>query len=77
MLQKYSKDGEFTDPIVRCCECSNIIVRKNIGKFGGCPKCGNRRVRNVLNMTDEEMDSLRNKGIDEEFLSLFEGVSDV
>lgn len=76
MLQRYSNDGEFTDPIVRCCECSNLITREKIGKFGGCPKCGNKRVRNVLNMTDVEINDLRQRGVDEEFLALFEGVVD-
>lgn len=76
MQEKYSKDGAFNDPVVRCCECSKIITRDEIRKSGGCPACGNKRVRNVLNMTDVEMNNLKIRGIDEDFLALFEGVAD-
>lgn len=76
MQQKYSNDGAFDDPVVRCCECSSIILREQIQRSGGCPYCGNRRVRNVLNMTGVEMAGLKEKGIDEAFIALFEGVSD-
>lgn len=76
MLQRYSNDGEFTDPVVRCCECSHILLREQIQKSGGCSYCGTRRVRNVLNMTGAEMDELKAKGIDEAFIALFEGVLD-
>jgi len=75
MSQRYTKDGEFTDPVVRCCECSKIITRQAITAQGGCPYCGNRRVRNVLNLTGEEMTELKGKGIDDEFLGLFEAVA--
>jgi predicted nucleic acid-binding Zn-ribbon protein len=73
---KYSKDGAFEDPVIRCTECQNLIFRRQIEKFGGCPKCGNRRMRNVLNLTKEEMEMLRTKQVDENFLKLFEEVSD-
>jgi DNA polymerase II large subunit len=76
MQQKYSNDGAFTDPVVRCCDCSRILLREQIQKSGGCSYCGNRRVRNVLNMTGDEMAELKTKGIDEGFISLFEGVTD-
>ena len=72
--KKYDLDGPFDDPIVRCCDCQMIILREQIQKHYGCPKCGNKRVRNVLNMTEDEMADLKKKGIDPVFLALFEGV---
>jgi len=73
----YDKDGPFGDPIVRCCDCSKIVYRTQVQKFGQCPKCGNRRVRNVSTLSEEEMAELKKKDVDPEFLALFEGVSDV
>lgn len=63
----------FTDPVVRCTECQTMIFRDQIYEFGCCPKCGNRRVRNVLNMSPEERDEINNKGFGD-FLELFEEV---
>lgn len=74
--EKYDTDGPFEDPVVRCCDCSKLIFRGSIKKFGSCPHCGNRRVRNVLAMTGEEMEMLKKKDIDPVFLALFEGVPD-
>jgi len=73
---KYSKQGPFDDPVVRCCECQRIIFREEIHKFGMCPKCGNKRIRNILALQSDEMDMLRTKQVDEDFLKLFEGISD-
>ena len=75
-MDRFSKDGPFEDPVVRCCECQVLITREQIQKFGGCPKCGNKRIRNVLNMTGNEMEALRTKQISEDFLKLFEEASD-
>lgn len=72
----YDKDGPFEDPIIRCTECSGIVHRTQIRKFGSCPKCGNRRVRNVLSLSEEEMAKLKEEGVDPGFLILFEGVDD-
>lgn len=63
----------FTDPVVRCTDCQRIIYRNEIQTFGCCPDCGNKRVRNVLMLKQEERDALAAKGCDE-FLALFEGV---
>ena len=73
---KYDKDGPFMDPIVRCCDCQKLILRPQIKKFYGCPRCGNKRVRNVLAMTESEMDWLKKKKVDPDFIALFEGVED-
>ena len=75
--KKYDTEGPFDDPIVRCCDCSKIVTRVAIKKFGSCPHCGNRRVRNVLAMTEEEMNKLKDQGVDPVFIALFEGVEDV
>jgi predicted RNA-binding Zn-ribbon protein involved in translation (DUF1610 family) len=75
-MEKYSKDGEFTDPIVRCTECQGIIFREKLQTIGMCPKCGNRRVRNVLTMNEKELAFVKEKGIDPDFLKLFEMVEE-
>ena len=61
----------FTDPVVRCTECQRMIFMDEVHEQGCCPKCGNRRVRNVLVMEPEERDLLKEKG-HHEFLALFE-----
>ena len=63
----------FTDPVVRCTECQLMITRDEIQKHGCCPNCGNRRMRNVLNMSEEEKNRIGNLGHND-FLELFEEV---
>jgi hypothetical protein len=65
----------FTDPVVRCTECQLMVTREEVQKHGCCPGCGNRRMRNVLNMSSEERTRLRGMGC-EDFLALFEEVSE-
>lgn len=64
----------FTDPVVRCTDCQRIIFRDEVQQFGCCPDCGNRRVRNVLTLNDEERAMLEQKG-HHKFLELFEGAA--
>ena len=64
----------FTDPVVRCTECQRMITREEIAQSGCCPKCGNRRVRNVLVMSPEEKALCQEKGFND-FLKLFEEVA--
>ena len=71
---KYAKDGPFDDPVVRCCDCQRIIFRAEIARYGGCPECGNKRIRNILTLKPIEMQMLRDKQIDENFLKLFEAI---
>ena len=75
-VEKYSKEAPFEDPIVRCCECNKIVIKLKLKEQGMCPYCGNRRVRNVLTMSDEEMTKLKDQGVDTAFIALFEGVED-
>lgn len=72
-MDKYDKDGPFNDPIVRCASCQKIILRETIRDAGMCPVCGNRRVTNVLLLSEEEMANLKTRNIDPDFLELFEG----
>ncbi len=77
---KYSKDGPFVDPLVRCDSCAKIITNESISTIGMCEHCGNRRIRNLQNFTEEEIGywkDWRGKGgmrIDPEFFTLFEAV---
>jgi Zn finger protein HypA/HybF involved in hydrogenase expression len=73
-LPKYHRDGPFEDPVVRCTECQSIVYREELTKIGQCPKCGNRRVRNVTTLHDGEMKELKDKKVDPDFLALFGGV---
>jgi predicted RNA-binding Zn-ribbon protein involved in translation (DUF1610 family) len=65
----------FTDPCVRCTDCQRLIFRDEVQQFGCCPDCGNKRVRNVLTLKDDERQMLEQKGYND-FLKLFEGVPD-
>lgn len=63
---------KFDDPVVRCTDCQTLITRDEIRKFGMCPSCGTRRMRNVVVLSAKEMQELRNKDISPEFLAEFE-----
>ena len=71
-MATYDADGPFNDPIVRCCDCQTMIFRTTLQKQGCCPKCGIRRVKNVLTLSSEEIDKLNKKGVDPAFIALFE-----
>lgn len=69
---RYSKDGAFSDPVVRCDGCHKLVRIEAIKNVGCCPNCGNKRVRNVLVFNQEELEQLKEWKIDTEFISLFE-----
>lgn len=75
-MDKYDKDAEFADPVVRCDSCNAVILVETIKKLGMC-KCGNRRIRNVQMLNGEELTQLKNWGVDPDFLALFEERTDV
>ncbi len=75
-MEKYDKDGPFVDPVVRCTDCGKLVWRDTIREHGMCLKCGNKRMRNALTLSGEEMALLKEKNVDAEFLALFEGVED-
>ena len=69
--QKYSKDGEFTDPVIRCDSCSRILKVEKLKEIGSCI-CGSRKVRNLLGFSGPEHSQMQDWGIDPDFLKLFE-----
>ena len=71
-MDKYDSKGPFNDPIARCTECQYIMLRENVRKSGGCPKCGCKRIRNVLALDGEEIEMLKKKNVDPDFLALFQ-----
>ena len=72
MKSKYSKDGPFTDPVVRCDGCKKIFLRVDIQKIGGCPYCGHKKVKNLMGFNEEEWEQMKGWGVDPDFLKLFE-----
>lgn len=75
MATKYSKDGAFTDPVVRCDSCQRIIMVAKLKEMGAC-FCGSRKVKNLRGFTDAEERQMRAWGIDPDFLALFEMIPD-
>lgn len=81
-MSKYSKDGPFSDPVLRCDSCGAVVRTAAVKTLGSCPGdgvkgCGNLRFRNVRSMTEAEIGDLTAWGIDPEFIGLFEGVPNV
>jgi hypothetical protein len=68
---KYSKDGDFTDPVVRCDSCAKIILTTQLKSLGSCT-CGNRKVRNLLVFNDAERAQMEGWGVDPDFLAMFD-----
>ena len=66
----------FADPVVKCDSCSALIRREAVRDIGSCTKCGNRRIRNCLVLTTEDMAQCKEWGIDPDFLALFESVDE-
>jgi len=72
---KYSKDGPFREPVVRCDSCQKLLFVKQLKKSGAC-FCGSRRIRNLRAFTPEELELMKKKDIDPDFLALFEEVNE-
>ena len=66
----FPKQGGFREPLVRCTECNALLEMKKITKVGRCYFCSNRKVRRVLNITDEEREKFKEEYSD--FMKLFE-----
>ena len=82
MSSKYSKDGPFSDPVVRCEKCRALVFVTDLSAVGKCPNidpqgnaCGNRRVGNVQSLSGTELEHLRQKGVDPEYLALWHEVT--
>lgn len=72
---EYSKDGPFTDPVVRCDSCRRLLLAETLRKEGCC-KCGMRKIRNVASFDEDELEKMKKWGVDPDFLKLFEAVDD-
>lgn len=75
-LPKYHEDGPFMDPVIRCNNCGEIDLTEKWRKRGYCKKCGNRRCRNVVNLTVDDRAKVIHWNVDSDFLALFEKVDD-
>ena len=64
------------DPVLRCDSCNKLVWLEKIHKSHFCPYCGNKRFRSMLNFSQIESDEMKDKGVDPEFLALFEEVPD-
>jgi len=76
MSEKYSKDGPFNDPVVRCDACQILLLMAELKKTGQCSKCSNTRVRNLRGtLTEQDCQTLldwKAEGkIDPDFVALF------
>lgn len=70
--KKYSDDGPFNDPVVRCDGCSKIILKEKIGEIGMCPNCGHRRVNKLRVFNEEELNQMIEWGVDPDYFAIFE-----
>ena len=71
---KYGDSPGFCDPVVRCTECSKIILTEKLKVTGFCPHCGCRKVRNLQVFNTEEKRQMEQWDVDPNFLALFETV---
>ena len=72
---KYGKDQPFSDPVVRCDSCATIMLVKTLKELHMCPKCGNRKVRSVMNFSEDELKQMKEWNVDQDFIALFQGVA--
>ena len=70
--QKYSDDGPFNDPVVRCDGCAKIVLQDTLRKMGMCPNCGKRRVNKVSVFNEDELNQMIEWGVDPDFFAIFE-----
>lgn len=63
-LTYYELAGKGVEGIVRCDGCNRLIVVAKLSGKAGCPKCGNRRFKEVRTLTLWEQIRLRTGWID-------------
>ena len=68
----YGKDDPFKDPVLRCDSCSSLVFAEDLRDHGMCPKCGNRKVRNLQVFDEDEFVLMKERNVDPVFLKLFE-----
>lgn len=77
--QKYSKDGPFADPVVRCDSCQALLLRPDVQQHGMCKYCGHTRMRNLRSMGEGDWALLNTWAetgtIDPDFLKVFEAIA--
>jgi len=74
---RYSKDGPFNDPVLRCDSCSKLVRHVVLTQMGKCPHCGSRKVRKMDTFNSEELKQMQEWGIDQDYLALFEVVPEI
>ena len=74
-LPKYDKDAPFCDPVLRCDSCVKMVYAQDLRSLGMCRHCGNRRVRSLNILNDEERQELIDNNVDPDFIALFGEVS--
>ena len=62
-VEKYSVDGPFREPLVRCEGCNQIIFVADLHKYGMC-SCSHTRVKNIRALTEDDMAKV-SKWVDE------------
>jgi len=75
-MAKYDKDQPMQDPVLRCDSCQKMLLTSEVLGIGMCPECGNRRMRNVVIMNEEEQKQAEKWGLDPKFMARFEPVED-
>ncbi len=74
-VSKYSHDGPFNDPVVRCDSCNTLILSADLKKQGMC-ECSNKRIRNLLVVNDKDKATIQqwiDEGkVDPDFILIFE-----
>lgn len=71
-MEKYGKDGPFSDPVVRCDKCHKIVLISYLKENGSCSNCGNKRITNLLGFSILEYLKMRFIWkVDPEFLKVF------
>ena len=74
-LTEQMQDEAFTDPVLRCDSCVQLVRRSDLHKLGKCPKCGNKRVRALDIFSEEEHAQIMEWGFTD-FLKEFGQIDD-
>ncbi len=78
---KYSKDGPYNEPCVKCDACQKLLLVADLKKTGMCRHCGNTKVRNIRTLTVEDMAAAKEwieKGLmNADWLELFEPTPEI
>lgn len=69
---KYSMDGPFNDPVVRCDSCQKIILLEHLRKNGRCSNCGSIRVKNLQVFNGDELKQMEEWNVDPDFIKQFQ-----